>query len=435
MVNKFTFLFLLLIGALNVAAQDAVKQRVILIGDAGEMDLQQAEVLKHATGKIIGGKTVVIYLGDNIYPRGMGLPGSPEEKKTQDILRSQYQPFRTAGAPVYFVPGNHDWDRMGPLGLAKIKAQWAFLNNQQDSLLKMVPRDGCPDPVEINMGDSLTIIAFDSEWFLYTHNKQNPDAQCDCNTRDEVLAKIQELYVKNRGKVILLAAHHPFQTYGTHGGYFSLKDHIFPLTAVKKNLFIPLPVIGSLYPLLRTLFINPEDTGHPLYKDMINDVDGVFGGYPNLIHVAGHEHGLQFIKDKEVQVVSGAGAKNTYAKKGKNALFADATQGYVTADLLAGNNMQFTYYIVTPTGVQQAFTYTQKYTEVKEWEATNEAIQGDSTIVKVRPSYNDVGGFHRFLFGENYRQEWAAAVKLPIIRLSEIHGGLTPAQLGGGLQS
>ncbi|RYY37533.1 MAG: hypothetical protein EOP46_02325 [Sphingobacteriaceae bacterium] len=433
---RYSLLLISFLNILNASAQDIVKYRVIFIGDAGEMDKQQGQVLNHATAKLLPGKSMVMYLGDNIYPAGMGLPGSAEEKHTQDILRSQYQPFRAKGAPVYFIPGNHDWDRMGPLGIQKIKRQWEFLEEQQDSLLKLVPPNGCPDPVEINLTDSLTIIAFDSEWWVHTYSKDNPDAECDCKTKDEVVLRMQELFDRNRGKMILLASHHPFQTYGTHGGYYSLKDHIFPLTAAKHNLYIPLPVIGSLYPTLRTLFTNPQDVGHPLYKDMINQIDGVFKGYPNLVHVAGHEHGLQFIKDKQIQVVSGAGAKQTYAKKGAHSLFADATQGYVTADLLSGNKVKFTYYTVSGDTVKQSFTHTHNYVSGNYIDnAALKPIAGDSTIVSIKPEYADVSGFHNFLFGKNYRDEWAKPTKLPVIRLSTIHGGLKPTQLGGGFQS
>ena len=366
----------------------------------------------------------------------MGLPGSSEEEQTKKILQSQYQPMRANGAPVYFVPGNHDWDKMGPQGLAKIKRQWQYLDEQQDSLLKMIPANGCPDPVEIDLNENLTVIAFDSEWWLYQYNKDNTGAECDCKTKDDIIDKFKEILNRNRNKVILLASHHPFQSYGTHGGYFSLKDHIFPLTAVNSGLMIPLPVIGSLYPFLRSSFPNPEDLNHPLYKDMIARIDGVFKGFPNMIHVAGHEHGLQFIKDNQVQVVSGAGAKHTYAIKGKNSLFADATQGYVIADMLTNNSIRFTYYIDSETGVKQAFIYTQPYTPVKEQvDASLKPINADSIVVKVHPSYNSVSKFHRVLFGENYRKEWAADTKLPVIRISEFQGGLTPLKAGGGFQT
>ncbi|WP_184549874.1 metallophosphoesterase [Mucilaginibacter sp. FT3.2] len=436
MIKKLLSLFILVLGSFVAMAQDSVKYRVILIGDAGEMDTQQSAVLKHAAASIIKNKTIVMYLGDNIYPTGMGLPGSKEEEQTKKILQSQYQPMRANGAPVYFVPGNHDWDKMGPQGLAKIKRQWAFLEEQQDSLLKMIPANGCPDPVEINLGDNLTVIAFDSEWWLYPYSKANDDAECNCKTKDDIIDQFEQILSRNRNKVILLASHHPFQSYGTHGGYFSLKDHIFPFTALNSNLLIPLPVVGSLYPFLRSSFPNPEDLNHPLYKEMISRIDGVFKGFPNMIHVAGHEHGLQFIKDAQVQVVSGAGAKHTYAIKGKNSLFADATQGYVTADLLVNNSIRFTYYVDSETGVRQAFSYTQPYTPVKEEvDAVVKPITTDSVVVKVHPSYDAVSNFHRTMFGENYRKEWAADTKLPVIHISQFRGGLTPEKLGGGFQT
>jgi len=59
----------------------------------------------------------------------------------------------------------------------------------------------------------------------------------------------------------------------------------------------------------------------------------------------------------------------------------------------------------------------------------------DSIVRAVHPSYNAVSGVHRWLFGENYRREWAVPVKLPVIRLSAFHGGLTPEKQGGGMQS
>src|SRR6478672_10205765 len=62
-------------------------------------------------------------------------------------------------------------------------------------------------------------------------------------------------------------------------------------------------------------------------------------------------------------------------------------------------------------------------------------IAEDSVIVQVHPSYNKPGKFHRWIFGENYRKEWAAPTTLPVIHISEIHGGLVPLQLGGGFQS
>lgn len=439
MKRTFTFLFFFCCCFSFTHAQDSIRARVIFIGDAGEMDPEQKAIIPDAAGRVLPGKTTAMYLGDNIYPHGMGLQGSPEEKETQQIMRSQYEPLRAAGAPVYFIPGNHDWDRMGPKGLEKIKRQWQFLEDQNDSLLHLVPANGCPDPVVINVSDSLVIVAMDSEWWLFPFKKDNPDADCNCNTSREVLTSLQEILYKNRYKVILLATHHPFQSYGTHGGYFSWKDHLFPLTVIKHNLYIPLPVIGSLYPLYRKSFTHPEDLRHPLYKDMVKNVDGVFEEFPNLIHVSGHEHGLQLIhnpKTKQLQVVSGGGAKQNYTIKGKNSLFGVESQGYVVADFLEGNNVRFTYYVYSEGQVKEAYRYNWSYQAYHALEQANfKSIPGDSTIGTAHPAYDHGGKFYRFIFGENYRKEWAAKVKLPVLRVSELEGGLVPDKLGGGFQS
>ncbi|MHB1179973.1 MAG: BamA/TamA family outer membrane protein [Daejeonella sp.] len=59
----------------------------------------------------------------------------------------------------------------------------------------------------------------------------------------------------------------------------------------------------------------------------------------------------------------------------------------------------------------------------------------DSITVSVLQRYDSVSGIHRKVFGENYRKEWAANTRLPVIKISGIRGGLTPAKLGGGHQS
>lgn len=68
--------------ALAGIGQDSVRHRIILIGDAGEINDLQSKTLTDAASLVMPGKTTVLFLGDNIYPRGMGLPGSREENRT-----------------------------------------------------------------------------------------------------------------------------------------------------------------------------------------------------------------------------------------------------------------------------------------------------------------------------------------------------------------
>ncbi|WP_259068098.1 outer membrane protein assembly factor [Mucilaginibacter sp. X4EP1] len=62
-------------------------------------------------------------------------------------------------------------------------------------------------------------------------------------------------------------------------------------------------------------------------------------------------------------------------------------------------------------------------------------LSTDSIKVAIEPDYNKVNGFHRMLFGENYRQLWATKVKLPVFYLEKEKGGLKILQLGGGMQT
>ncbi|WP_018628435.1 BamA/TamA family outer membrane protein [Niabella aurantiaca] len=434
---KRIFIFWMLSLPLQaIQSQDSIVSRLIFIGDAGEINMHQSDVIGTAAAQVIRDKTTVLFLGDNIYPSGMPLENEAKIRDAEKILRTQYEPVIRSGAKVFFVPGNHDWDRMGKLGYQKIRAQAAFINGQNNPDLKLVPGEGCPGPVEISISNEITVVAFDSEWWLFQHDK--PSGDCECSTKEEFLEKLSEIVNRNRDKMIFLVCHHPFQSYGVHGGHYNLKDHIFPLTNLNRGLYIPLPVIGSLYPLLRSSIPNPEDQGHPDYKEMVALIDSVFSGHQNLVHVAGHEHGLQFIKGEQVQIVSGAGAKNAYVKKGRNSLFAKKNSGFVTVDLVAGNRLHIVYYALENGAMQQAFTYnlpviSKRRQEAQVYNAT--LTKKDSVVVRTNAALDRPGRGHRAWFGENFRREWAAETKLPVLKISSIDGGLTPVKEGGGLQT
>ncbi|MCH5684520.1 hypothetical protein LWM68_09735 [Niabella sp. W65] len=77
------------------------------------------------------------------------------------------------------------------------------------------------------MGEQAVVIAYDSEWWLFPYNKDNKDADCDCDTETEVLEKLAGLFWKNRNKLVLLASHHPFRSYGVHGESITGKTTYF----------------------------------------------------------------------------------------------------------------------------------------------------------------------------------------------------------------
>ena len=45
------------------------------------------------------------------------------------------------------------------------------------------------------------------------------------------------------------------------------------------------------------------------------------------------------------------------------------------------------------------------------------------------------GGFHRALFGNNYRDLWTLPIRVPILHITQFDGGITPYKVGGGKQT
>ncbi len=433
MKQLYILLYLLAGFVVSARAQEDVLYRVILIGDAGEINTTQQAILNDAISKSLPGKTIALFLGDNIYPRGVELKADKKEASL-NILRSQFEGLRKNGVPVYFVPGNHDWDKSGPSGYNKMMAANEYLQQQQDSLLKIIPANACPGPEEISLGDNLVIVTMDSEWWLYPYSDNVDKSDCDCKTKRDVLGKLEEIVYRNYNKTIILATHHPFVSYGTHGGYYTLREHLFPFTDLNKSLYIPLPIIGSIYPVLRKAFPPAEDLKNVLYKDMINGTNELLGKHPNIIHAAGHEHTLQLIQTEVLQVVSGAGCKNTPVKKGKGSLYAADSSGYVIADVLQDKSMRLHFYTYSNAGLKESFVYTRPYNNPKDLVfKKRDEITTDSIKMSLVTEFENVSKWHRSVFGENYRKVWNTETNIPVWHLSNTN--LTPEEIGGGMQT
>ncbi len=420
---------------LSVFAQDSIRYRTIWIGDAGKKEEAQQVISEHAATHILQNKTTVVYLNKNKYPQGDNDAAARKTYDWQSRLRLQYEPMRKRGAGVFFISGNYDRSKTGIVDPGKKAIIRSYREAELDSLFWMVSHNACPDPLEINLSDSLVMIVFNSQWWLYPAENENIEGECDCKTKLDVLDRLDELRYKNQDKFILLASLHPLQSFGNRSSKARLKDHIFPLTALNKALYIPLPGAGTLYRFFHSAFAKQDNAKHPLYKDMAGRVRAVFDSVPNLIYVAGEEYGLHLMKDKQVQLLIGPGARHVRARKGKQTLFADTHPGYAVIDLLQDNNMHVELYNYEDK-TEEAYSYNVPFLRVDEMDTISEAeVFGDSIMVKVHPSYNKPGKLHRIFFGENYRKEWATLTRLPVIRLSRMHGGLTPLKRGGGMQS
>jgi len=71
--------------------------------------------------------------------------------------------------------------------------------------------------------------------------------------------------------------------------------------------------------------------------------------------------------------------------------------------------------------------------ELRSQERPAGASARDTTLVANRRF--QAGGFHRFMMGDNWRDEWVTPITVPFLDLRSFAGGLRPIETGGGLQT
>jgi hypothetical protein len=416
------------------AQSDRVVQRMFLVGDAGELREGRHPVCDWLKEHVDwnDSSNVLVYLGDNIYPHGMPAEGSGDRDMAQKILDYQVGVVAGKNAKAYFVPGNHDWKQGKPGGWQQVKNESDYLESLQLPNVELLPKDGCPGPVEVRVGAKIVLVCMDSEWWLQQDDRPGPESACDCKDEKSIVNALKDIISTYPDRLIVVAMHHPFYTHGEHGGYYTLRQHLFPLTDLHPGLYIPLPVIGSIYPITRGVFGNVQDTHNPKYKDLREQVEDVIRGHPNVIHVAGHEHTLQLLQhDSVYYVVSGAGSKSTRVKMGKNSLFAKQGLGFAVIELHESGRSEIKFYTTDAKDLQQS-VYAAAVPPLPARVDTATIVRSfPDSITAVGYKGFLAGGFQRWLLGANYRKEWAVPIRVKVFDMT----GWTPIQRGGGNQT
>jgi hypothetical protein len=143
---------------------------------------------------------------------------------------------------------------------------------------------------------------------------------------------------------VAVLAHHPLATGGPHGGHFTWRQHIFPLTEAVPWLWLPLPVIGSLYPLARQSGWSDQDLSGGRNAAMRDSLTAAFADHRPLVYAAGHEHTLQVLDGGAAAhlIVSGAGrfghTSNVTAIAGSR--FVASSAGFVRLDVLTDGRIR-----------------------------------------------------------------------------------------------
>lgn len=328
------------------AQDDAVELTLLLIGDAGAA-APEGDAVLHALSKEIGRdatRTAVVFLGDNIYPNGLPVEGHEQRAESERRLLAQVGAAKWASRSL-FVPGNHDWSSGDSVSdWEAVSRQGAFLAATGSA--ELWPTPGCPGPAVLDLGSQLRLVMLDTEWWL--HGRPTPPSERGCGATDTegVVTGVRDAIEGAGTRHVVIAAHHPPVSAGPHAGQFGLLDHLFPLRALKPWAWLPLPVLGSVYPVSRKLGVSPQDQSSRLNKEMMSALRTAIEPGKPLLFAAGHEHQLAVFDGTEIKtpigaryvVVSGAGMEDHQRGKLGNVdgvMFAAKTPGFVRLRFLS----------------------------------------------------------------------------------------------------
>lgn len=432
------------------ASSSKLLYTVFLIGDVGAPTLDKQEPsmkLMRSQMDEAGAQSTTIFLGDNVYHNGLPEPGAYDRELSEARLNEQLNILKGYAGEKYMIPGNHDWNHSGRGGLDAILREQRYVNEYlaEENIVVggdfFVPGEGCPGPYEVKISDDLVLIAVDSEWWLHPFDRPyGNNSHCGAETEVDFLIQLEDLIEKNQGSDIVVVGHHPLMTRGEHGGFFTVKDHIFPLTMLREWMYLPLPGIGSIYPLTRKYGGILQDLPHPRYQAYIEGLLTIFNKYDNIVYAAGHEHSLQYFKyGKLGHIVSGSGCKISHVEPGGDAAYTQKVKGFSKLLYYDNGEVWTEFWAPIEDGSTGEMTFRTQVYEKKAREAAPVIVDktnyADSTITIAANTKYKAKSIKQSLLGDHYREEWATPIKVPLLDMRTELGGLTPYQKGGGKQT
>jgi len=340
-------------SATTVDARGAPDVRLFLIGDAGG-DVRNPVLQGLRTQVAVDpSRSMVLFLGDNVYPHGLPDGASASRGEAESRLGAQMDAVRAADARGVFIAGNHDWGSDGENGMMAVAREATFVNQHGGGRIRMLPEAGCPGPEVLDVGMALRLVLLDTEWLLRRRNQRA--TMSGCLTDERALLDSLAYAISSAGeRKVVVAGHHPLQSGGPHGGNFGWQQHLFPLRDFWSAAWVPLPLAGSLYPLVRRLGRTKEDLKSKPYTRLRALLDSVMRVHRPLVYAAGHEHNLQAHQPttSPLLLVSGAGSSDraSFVRALAATRFTARAHGFMRLDVWSTRPSQLTVFTVDRRG-------------------------------------------------------------------------------------
>jgi hypothetical protein len=421
-------------SAVVPAGATDIDHRLLLIGDAGDADPSGEPVLELLARQVLllPDRTTVVFLGDNVYERGMPEAGETavgeaaaaaanallprvfdSREEAERRLNAEIDTVRGTPVPAIFLPGNHDWDQFEADGWRRILEQENFLRASAGSGVdvRMLPGGGCPGPVPVPLGQHGMLIALDTQWWLERRTGAKPGpghnpTQCALTTEQGVLdALLSQLETAARqGRWAIVAGHHPLDSDGPHGGFVEGYAHLFPFRFLRHAVpfyleWLPLPVLGSFAVVARQHFSpSPQDASNATNRHFRELLRGAMAeaetrDAPTLAYAAGHDHGLQVFRTAvgpRYGLVSGLGSSSRASEVGStgDTLFAHSNprhSGFMQVDFLRSGEVRLSVLEADATGQTAAGeVFSTMIADSETPRGARTALQSDGVLSRLR---------------------------------------------------
>ncbi|TXF90416.1 hypothetical protein FUA23_06400 [Neolewinella aurantiaca] len=384
-------------------------------------------------------KSSLMLLGDITGEKGLRKKDGDE----RDHLDAIGKLLGKVPGKVFYTPGENEIGNDGKFGrLDRLEDYFDDNEEKFGKKVRFMPNNVCSGPDDEEIFERVGLLGINTAWYMadWTRDEEVSEG-CDYRNRDAMMFALIDEIKGYRDQVKIVMMHHPLQSNGNRGGKFSLSQHLFPLADVIPGAYVPLPGVGSVVRAVQSVGGGPQDIHNLRYQQFINKLKSGIDDEINVIFVSGHEHNMMLAHEKEyVKITAGSGSVRGPANGGNDANFVAGQIGYSRLDFYPDGSVFTGFYTVDEAGNDKRVYY-RRIIE-------NRHLQQDENIEEVPVEKLTDSLVMASVFGEENQESTAAAktilgrhyrglynvpIKVPVLNVEEINGGLTPYRRGGGM--
>lgn len=325
------------------------------------------------------------------------------KKEFKNSIDKQLQLITDFKKEAIFVVGSQEWSEEGHKRVQGIEKYI-----QRNSKAKFYPDDS--EPIKHNaLGENVVLITVDSQWFLEDWNEHSYiNEESEIQNRTLFFLEFENQIKKAQGKIILVAIHHPIDTYTKQGLWAN------------------------------TGGFAEDDFQNKQYRKLRSRLKTIARGTDNIIFLSGHDKNLQYLNGHVPQINSGAAGALESVKNEKEGNFTTNKKGYVRIDIDSQGKVVAIFLVIENGRAQQVFKATilkggaMDMADTYNLKSQFPATQSASIYTKEAATKS---GFYKTLWGNHYREFYGMDVNADVVLLDTLMGGLTPVKRGGGQQS